>query len=408
MPRWSISTTSRVRRTSARRPANGASVDAACPGPPARMTSGSSLGVSVFAGSTAAKILIVRPPGAARFSGTSSSPHCDGGREVGQPALGECDAARPPPSFPQPARHRGRPARRRMEVTKARDIGADGSKPRRAEPASARRSATGAGRMTAGAEPARILFGSIFYAPRRHARSRPRTGHRHRSRRPAHLRRLPAARPPARRAASALGRRRRAAAPRRDAVHHPAPGVGAVDEADDPRIEGRDRPRARRHARAVLQDPGAGQAHPEAAVRAVGGARDADAVRVRRVPPRARQLVGIPVAAVSRARVPAGRQERADARRVPPRRVHVRRARCAAARAVALRRVPAPSRAARPAGPGRLHRARLRATLRAQSRSRGRVQDHLRRSRRPGGTPTTCARSWWTSRRASSSGGSGT
>ena len=69
--------------------------------------------------------------------------------------------------------------------------------------------------------------------------------------------------------------------------------------------------RARRRARAVLQDPRAREADPEAAVRAVGGARDADAVRVRGVPPGARQLVRLPVRAVPRDRVPARQQERA-------------------------------------------------------------------------------------------------
>ena len=77
--------------------------------------------------------------------------------------------------------------------------------------------------------------------------------------------------------------------------------------------------RARRRARAVLQDPRARQADPEAAVRAVGGARDADAVRVRGVPPGARHVVGLPVGAVPRDRVPARQQERGDRRRVPPR-----------------------------------------------------------------------------------------
>ena len=54
----------------------------------------------------------------------------DGGREVGKPALGECDAARRVALFPQPARHRPTSAARK-EVTKVRDIGADGSKPAR-------------------------------------------------------------------------------------------------------------------------------------------------------------------------------------------------------------------------------------------------------------------------------------
>ena len=199
-----------------------------------------------------------------------------------------------------------------------------------------------------------------------------------------------------------------AAAPRRDAVHHPAPGVRAVDEADDPRAQGGDRLRARRRARAVLQDPRAREAHPEAAVRAVGGARDADALRVRRVPPGARQFVRLPVRAVPRARVPARQQERADARRVPARRGDVRRARRAAARAVAVRRVPAASRAPRPAGAGRVRRARLHAALRAQSGPRAGLQARSTSTRASGGTPTTCARSWSTSRRASSSGASGT
>jgi hypothetical protein len=69
-------TTSRVRRSSASREANGASVDAAWPGPPASTTSGSSLGVAVFAGSTAAKISILRPSGLLLSSGTLSVPHC--------------------------------------------------------------------------------------------------------------------------------------------------------------------------------------------------------------------------------------------------------------------------------------------------------------------------------------------
>src|SRR5215831_6652000 len=69
-------TISRVRRTSLNSEAKGPSVDAACPGPPARITSGSGLGDRVFAGSTATKIPSLRPSGCARFSGTSSVPHC--------------------------------------------------------------------------------------------------------------------------------------------------------------------------------------------------------------------------------------------------------------------------------------------------------------------------------------------
>ena len=80
----------------------------------------------------------------------------------------------------------------------------------------------------------------------------------------------------------------------------------------------------------------------------------------------------------------------------------------AAPRAVALRRVPAPSRAARACRCRRLPRARLHAAVRAQCRSGPGVPDRLRAIRGSGGTPTTCARSWSTSRRASSSGGSAT
>ena len=75
----------------------------------------------------------------------------------------------------------------------------------------------------------------------------------------------------------------------------------------------------RGRARAVLQDPRARQADPEAAVRAVGGAGDADAVGVRGVPSGARQLVGLPVGAVPRDRVPARQQAPGHARRVPAR-----------------------------------------------------------------------------------------
>lgn len=42
------------------------------------MTRGSGCGDSVFAGSTATEILIFRPSGRSRFSGTSSVPHCAG------------------------------------------------------------------------------------------------------------------------------------------------------------------------------------------------------------------------------------------------------------------------------------------------------------------------------------------
>ena len=80
----------------------------------------------------------------------------------------------------------------------------------------------------------------------------------------------------------------------------------------------------------------------------------------------------------------------------------------APARAQPLRRVPAPSRPPRPAGAGLVRRARLVAASRAQPRARRRVQDHLRRPRANGGTPTRWRRSSSTSRNRSSSGASGT
>ena len=95
-----------------------------------------------------------------------------------------------------------------------------------------------------------------------------------------------------------------------------------------------------------------------------------------------------------------GNKHARDARRVPPRPAGVRRARRAAARAVALRRIPAPSRAPRAAGAAATPRARRHAAVRARSRSRAGAQDRSTTTRRTGGTPTTCARSWSTSRRA--------
>ena len=80
-------------------------------------------------------------------------------------------------------------------------------------------------------------------------------------------------------------------------------------------LSGGDRARARRPARSLLQDPRARQADPAPAVRAVGGAGDADAVRVRAVPRRARARLRPAVVPVPRHRVPARQQEPAPARR---------------------------------------------------------------------------------------------
>ncbi len=173
-------------------------------------------------------------------------------------------------------------------------------------------------------------------------------------------------------------------------------------------LKAADRLRARGPARRVLQDPRARQADPEAAVRAVGGAGDADAVRIRGVPAGARHVVGLPVGAVPGARIPARQQAGRARRRVPLRSRRARRADSAAARARPLRRVPAPSRAARPAG------AERRASS-ATGRSRTcAIPISCRCSRRSttipnaGGMPTRWRRSSSTSRNRSSSGGSGT
>ena len=128
--------------------------------------------------------------------------------------------------------------------------------------------------------------------------------------------------------------------------------------------------------------------------------------RVRGDPAVARNLVGIPVAPVPRARVPARQQAGGHARRVPARPGGARRAGRPAARAVALRRVPAAPRAARAARAPRTGRARLVAALRARRRPACPCSATIYAIRAAGGTPTTCARSSSTSRSRSSYGGS--
>ena len=76
VPRGSISTMSRLRRTPPSAPARGASASDDCPGPPGSMISGSGCGESVAAGSTTTAIARVRPAGRPRSSGTSTLPHC--------------------------------------------------------------------------------------------------------------------------------------------------------------------------------------------------------------------------------------------------------------------------------------------------------------------------------------------
>ena len=163
-----------------------------------------------------------------------------------------------------------------------------------------------------------------------------------------------------------------------------------------------------RRARAVVQDPCARQADPEPTVRAMGGARDADAVGVRGIPAGARDVLGFPIGAISRDRVPARQQERCDPRRVPPRRsrrspsstllLHSPSLYDEFLRHLARRGLPVP-------------RATLErdchAAVRTQSGPGAGVQDDLRESERTGGTPTTCARSSSTWKKRSSFGASG-
>ncbi|KAG0910513.1 hypothetical protein G6F31_017619 [Rhizopus arrhizus] len=72
---------------------------------------------------------------------------------------------------------------------------------------------------------------------RRQQPTRSRSRHPHRSAGAPDLWRLPAAGPAAQRAAAAV----QPAAPRRDALHHPAPDLGAVAEAARPRAARGDR-----------------------------------------------------------------------------------------------------------------------------------------------------------------------
>ncbi len=201
-------------------------------------------------------------------------------------------------------------------------------------------------------------------------------------RRPADLRRLSAARPAARRAAAAV-RRSGGRSPRHDEmlfiIQHQVSELWMKLMIHELKA-------AIAHVRAdalepMLQDPGARQAHPEAAVRAMGGAGDADAVGVRRVPPDARQLV----AGSSRAQYRAiefllGNKSAAmlDVFRHDP---------AACAELDALLRAPSLydeflrhlARRGLPVPRG-MPRARLHAALRAPSRPRAGVQDDLRGS----------------------------
>ena len=159
---------------------------------------------------------------------------------------------------------------------------------------------------------------------------RARDQHAPRPERGRHVRRLPSPRRAARRAAA--GDR----GPRRDAVHHPASHERAVDQAAPARARSRRQAGADRPARGVVQDLRARRAHPAHAVRAVGGARDDDAERVRPVSRRARQGERLSELPVSRARVRAGQQGREHAQAAPARAARARRAHGATRDALAL------------------------------------------------------------------------
>src|SRR5690606_35583706 len=102
----------------------------------------------------------------------------------------------------------------------------------------------------------------------------------HRPARPHDLCRLPAAGQAAVGPEAAV----RPCAPRRDAVHHPAPGVGAVAEAADARAAGRARAPAAGPGLAVPQGDGPRQAGAPPAGRAVVGAGDEDAFGIHGLP----------------------------------------------------------------------------------------------------------------------------
>src|SRR5213075_1754392 len=150
------------------------------------------------------------------------------------------------------------------------------------------------------------------------------------------LRDLSAARQAAQRAAAT----EQGARARRAPVHHPAPSRGALVQADPPRDRRGDRVSASRRAAAQHQDPEPREAGPASADQSVVRARDADADGVLRVSRDARLGIGLPVAAVSTARVQAREQgsRLPVALQSPPRVLPRAQARARAAKLV--RRVP--------------------------------------------------------------------
>ena len=182
----------------------------------------------------------------------------------------------------------------------------------------------------------------------------------------------------------------------------------AVAQAAGARAALGHRPARRRRHRPRAQAARAHQGHPEAAVRAVVGARDPHPGRVRAVPRPPRQGLRLPVPAVPHGRVPAGQQEPGHDRRLRPRRGAARPAVGRSRRAQPLRRLPAPPRAPRPRRARRGAGSRLSPSRTRRIRGWWRCSAASTPIRTSTGRRTRPARSSSTSRRASSSGGSGT
>ena len=130
--------------------------------------------------------------------------------------------------------------------------------------------------------------------------------------------------------------------------------------------------------------------------------------RVRRDPAVPGHLVGVPVGAVPRGRVPARQQERRHGEGVRPRPGRPGGAADAAARAVAVRRVPRPPLPPRVRRPARAARPRLVAALPRPTPGWSTSSPGSTPRRTSTGASTRPARSSSTSRTTSSSGASGT
>ena len=255
--------------------------------------------------------------------------------------------------------------------------------PQRGPPPAARAGQGGAGRLQPLVDPLGAAGRELRRrrarqprARRRRARARAsRAGERHRGR--DRLRDLPADRRPAAPAAADHAR-----CARRAAVHHRAPGLRALVQADPARARHRSRrarrrPPARRRAAAAARGR-----HRAAAAGAARRARDDGTGGVPRVPRPARSRLRVPVAPVPRDRVALGRARDVARRRRP------------AGRPVALRGVLHRARAARgprsaPRGArGSLPRPHRRPAARGLARRRGAAGRPRRGAPRAGATTT--------------------